>query len=1384
MADFDWDKPATDEFAWDTAPEWDTPVKQSKAELAKQYMDSAKQGSMDWSNNLTGVAESGLSLATGAGSMLTGLVPAAMQKLNDSSVDFEKQYAANIDRTTYEPREQLGKDLVEKSGKFINDTLVPGVMGAQGLPYVNTAAVPLRAGLSALGKNLRKAGEKAPSKVESAIAELNSKEESKVDPNLEFYKQEAERKRQEALGIIQVDPNGIARTAEQERSQPRVEEKATNGPDGQMALFDIPENLRQPTKYEAVPGDWRVDENGIPIKADLSMEAQNLQEPLQRNLWGDELAPKHEQEAPRGLTDAIDSMDWAHKRGALKKTLLGHDLEAPGTLEAAKMAAENQANRNPHGSPLIEMNSGIKVSREAIEKLRFLRDEIPVTTDKGYKLSIGEAGPVKRNEANQWLVDNTHTPTEGDRSLVAKDIHGRVVAYVDLSHVEGNTFTPKDVKVSAEAQRKGIATALYNEAERRGWTIKESPYKTDAGSAFRKGFNAKQGQVTELNSGLKPSWGQKDTIEPLKAIPGIGNRLREVGHAMIQSPEEAIKLAKERPDVSQGLIDKTLSLNNMMTKGGTYLKAKVNNPVVHYVVDKFLGAENRGKAEIADKVHQTYLPTLRDLSGKERTEVFTLLNAADLNKKTITPELMNKWGLSDKQKAFITLHNERMADVLGKINSAREAVGKKPIEAREAYSAMNMTGDYRKVVKVGEQVVGVIGSNSMTFGKNSLKNLEKNLKEKNPTYEFGPLVKANETTRTKGSPHEAFMDVLKTLGEDNPHMKEFLNTLAEVAKDDASNYMGMQKHTLTKKGVFGMEGRKEWLSPEENAKQFFENQVRYMENAYNWAHITEAAKDVNKVLRDKDVIDKQPKAIKMGEDYMANAIGLNTSKVGKAMNTLIHTPLELLGYGPSVGREGVSLARKTANTMVLSLNPFFLAINIMQPMAAMPGLSSMLRSVGGSKSLTFGIGDMTKAAWTLTKPKSMLSGLEKGALDYAKDNHIYSTDMVEHANQVEKGTRYYGTKVLQGPAAMVEQATRAQMYMGLVHMLDSAGITPKAGLYEQAHRFTDMAMNNYAAIEKPPIYNALGDAGSMAYNLKSYGHNEISRWALYARELGEHGNAKPILTQMATTIALAGVMGLPFFSQWDDLYSYITKKLGSPRSLSLDTIAMSEKVGKHLGPKGAYALSNGLFSIAGADMSKRVGLGDVVPSHVSDAAFAGAGKLGSAVKAGVGAVMDPSNPDKWKALGYNVAPQVAQGPMDVSMYQKNGLAYSKDPENIHPVAKRNDTDILMKKIGLTGINESVQKTKNYENSQITKAIMEYRTQGLHQIAQDLFNNRPINPKAIERYFKNGQGDGKSFEMDLQNLAQKQNMDPRTYQVIRDAASQRIPQVRELQRITQ
>lgn len=1281
---------------------------------------------------LTGTGETLLSLGTGALGGALGWIPAAMQKANGATDSFEDLYAKNMEAMTFQPRTEAGQEMTGNVGEAINRYVLPAATAVQGLPYANTLA-PL---VGAVGKNLSRTRLEVPKPVEApkpveqpktGVAAM--KEELKAPAPAPVAKQPVLSPMESMARDLGAEP-----FAKAEEFNPMT----------QMA--------EQLPEFESSSRAW---------KAQDAVDARNaaFEQEARKNAALDINAERYRnrENAPTGAAEHAREVEAAR---AVEQVQRDSELAQRSQQGAQAGVFEPHANMyRPYEEVFAQENGQVR----PLSKTEFIETLDNLAKEPGTAFVM----PENITEAYKQYLEH---PAHGQM-----DLFGAHEVPVQASHKTLAEMTPAEKTKFTKAGKK---LGITPEMQERMRMQEMFPGETKLHANF-------DPEAFKL-AGLGANFGKS----PMLNVPGIGDRLKSIGNAMIETPEAAIDLALKAPDVAQNSVQKAV---NALTKGGAFLKAKVNNPVVHFTVDRFLKADGLAKAEVFEKLHTNYLGSLRDLSKAERTEAFELLNLADLNQKTITPEMMAKYSLSDNLKNFITQHQTMMNDVLGKINAAREATGKKPITGREAYSAMSMTGDFRKVVYKmidgKQEVVGVIGADSKTLGPRSLTAIEKKVLEKDATLSFGPLQDMSKTSRSaKGTPHEAFQDVLATLGEDNPHIAEFVNTLKEVAKDDPSNYLGMQKHTMQKKGVFGMEGRKFWESTEDNARAFFENQLRYAESAYNWSHLAEAAKDVNEVIRHPEVVAKQDQAIRLADDYMQNALGINPSRMGKALNDFTNAAFGSIGLGPSYPKAAISGARAVANTWMLSLSPAFIGMQIIQAPAVIPAMTALLRGRGLAPKttwLTQGMDYFAQSGMTFTKAAmgKELTSVERGALDYAKKNHVYATDMVEHANQIEKGAGYYTTKITQTPAAIAEQGTRAQVYMTFVHMLDDAGLSTKAGLYEQAQRMTDMAMVNYSAIEKPAFYNSLGPIGSMAYNLKSFAHNEISKWSMFAREIAETGNPAPLLTQMATTIALAGVMGLPFFSQWEAMYDFITKKLGKPRSLALDVQEMSKSVGKELGPNAAFALSNGAPTMLGVDLSTRLGLGDVLPSSAADASFAGGGKLFEMGKATGRAVLNPSE-ENLKSAAINLAPPVAQGPLDIAWYQKNGIAYSKDPEKLRPMARRNDADVLFKKIGLTGINESSQKLATYQNAQLDKAYTEYRTKAMQTIAQDLFRNRPIDPKTLDKYFKTGQGDPTTFARDIERVAVDMNLDPQTAIMLKQSASQRIPQLRSLQRRAQ
>lgn len=982
---------------------------------------------------------------------------------------------------------------------------------------------------------------------------------------------------------------------------------------------------------------------------------------------------------------------------------------------------------------------------------------------------------LRKNNVPQPVVNQLLTLAENARG---KDAANRTFsnllkeAGIDGFFYRNTAESPKQLKLETLANRKGV--------EKRKEIISNS---VDPESFVTWNPN----NYTSLYSDKSVNPYNSDIVNMHSGIPFTRehwNKLREVGNAMIENAQQAIEFAKNVPDVDQTMVQRGI---NALTKGGSYLKAKVNSPVVHFAVDRLLAAEGAAKSAINEKIHGEYLTALRELSKQEFEDAYKILNQADQTQRAITPEAMTRHGISPKVQEAVIKHQELMADVLNQVNAARELAGKKPVTSRQGYSAMNMSGDFRKVVYKTingvREVVGVISANSKTFGKNSLTKLEKLIGEKNPEYEFGPLQDLSTSrTITKGTPDAAFMDVLNTIGENNPNFAEFLKTLDEVHRDNPSNFLGMQQHAMQKKGVWGMEGRKQWLTGSENAKSFFENQVRYAESAYQWGEFSKAGLEISEVLHDPVVLKNHPNASKLAQEYLNNAMGLQTSRMGKAVDAAFDALFAPFGIGPSFPKQGIRVAKEVANTAMMSLSPTFLAIQLLQPVASLPGMVMYLRGKGMD---SWAVAGSAKAMGTLYKISTgkPLNAIERGAVEYAKKNHVYATDMVQHSMDTQKGPLHYTRTITQAPQAHIETGTRASVFHTLVQTLHDGGLTPEKGLYEQAQRFTDLAMNNYSNMEKPMIYNALGPLGSMAYNLKSFAHNEISRWSMYAREIPNSGDAKPLLAQMATTIAFAGLMGLPFYSQWEQLYGFITKKLGEPRSLTLDTMKLSEDVGKHLGPKGAYALSHGMFATVGADISSRIGLGDVIPSSAADAAFAGGGKLVEMGKATGRAMINPSE-ENLKSAATNLAPPFLQGLAKDAWYTKGNLGYSIDPTNLKPTAELNDQDRLLGKLGILGINKSVQQTKNYELGQLDREFKGIRDKAMNTIAQDIFRDRAVLQKTIDKYFIDGQGDPKSFEAEVNALATKMNLSPNQLALLRDSASNSITRQRSLMRRVQ
>lgn len=868
-------------------------------------------------------------------------------------------------------------------------------------------------------------------------------------------------------------------------------------------------------------------------------------------------------------------------------------------------------------------------------------------------------------------------------------------------------------------------------------------------------------------------WKQKPEMDQLKKVAGIRERLANFIPTNA-TPDDVVAVAKGMKDVDQNVAQRAI---NTFTKGGLYQAEKTNNPIIKFTVDKVLNADRLARADVRDYIHDSLAPAMRDLSKAEMTEIATVLNHADKVQVPVTPEFLRNQGFSEKQIAFAEAHRQTMDASFDAINRAREAAGLDPISKRVAYAAMNFTGDYRKLVYTLDEdgnktVVGAIGAKT-AWG---LKGIEKQLKKANPEYviEAKPRYMGGNAGEKGGSAVLAVQQALSLLAENDPNTKAFLDVMEQIKTSEAYDYLNTRSHTKAKKGVFGAEGRKPWESAEQNAKDFMDAQLQYAEAALKWGHLSDAANDVKKVLA-SDV--DMPNAKQWSEQYLQNALGINPSATGRAFEKAVNQFWESSGIGRTIPAKTQMYSRKAVNTMLLGLNPGFLAANLVQPMLSLPAMTTFLKG-RGIDALTTGYDSTFKAGLTLFKEKvGKLSDLEQAAVKYAHDNHVFGSDLVDTSNISRKNAEFYLDKTGNFLASNVESGTRKLVYYSFVHMLNDNGLGRDFGL---AQNLTDIAMNNYSPVERPQVFNALGPVGDLAANLSSFKHNELSRLAMFAREVGNDANAAPFLMQIATQVAAAGMTGTIAFAEADWLYRQITKAFGAPDSLSRVVIDFSEGLTENA--KGKYLASHGVFSALGIDMSKRLGISDVIPDSLPEAMFPGGSKLVDVGAAGLSAI---SNPDELnlKRFAREAAPGVMTGPMDRAWFSKDTpqgeLAINR--RTLKGQVIRDEADKMAKNLGFTGIHESVEKQKLFDLQQRGIGYQELRNAVFKKMTNQMFTTGKVDPKLIENYAKY-EGDMSTLETALERFAKESSASMVDLAKLRAVAARSLPQQKQGQRV--
>ena len=1098
-------------------------------------------------------------------------------------------------------------------------------------------------------------------------------------------------------------------------------------------------------QYGTHEGIGRVDENGMPIRADLSMEAQNLQNPLQRNLWGDELGPALDQ--TRSMTDALDTLQHGPFKGDARDAALAAlgEPRATGFMNRQRgVASEDMA--KAAGVTIQRTSKGLVALKDGKEVGRL---ESNMTPEQNKGLGHDKEYPASIDIVK---VDDSVKGSGVGRALYqawAEDHGGNIAPSGKTTQAAWNQWKrnfPEKVDdfVNMEAQR------IRNGASE-SQVLSNITDKNIANQIVLKAYEAGRDPFKSQRGHIRVPSSQKGAADQINKMGIFKNN---IGHLLAdnRTPTELIEAVKGQPDIP-AISDFSF------TKGGDYMTARTKNPVVKYGVDAYQNASRNIAGQQKRLVHDIYAQASRDLPKKDFIEAVQALRKAEEIGKPFTDEQLARAGLSQGARDFVRLHEVTMKEVLPKLNEALQLAGFEPVKARDAHLASKLNGQFRQVMTKDGKVVGAIGDTTKAGLKKQLAEFSKLYPDTvaSPVSFHGP-------GRQRGMGD--FLDTLNFMAKHDPDVAEFSQRVNDMMGSDILNYRGAKTHTMDKKGVPGLPGNRPWESAYQNAKDTVDAQIAYFNKVIEMSELAKADEMV-KPLLEGDI--GMPNAQSYLKQYRDMHLGRNPTKIGKAVEDVFGGLAQYTGgRSTQIGR-GLDVGRNLLNKKLLTLNPGFLYGNFLQPIKALPEMAAYLRAHGADGYLLEGSAADTAIAVASHAAGKPVAAHMKGAFEFARESGMDVTDLLEHPNNARKSVGSLLETGLQKPAEVIESSTRQMMFFTMVDILHKNGVTKQEGLYTAAAKLTDKAMGNYSMAESPIALQNLGPLSAGPRNLSTYKFNELNRMMEFLRLAKDKNKYAPLVTSIGMQTFFAGLMGTFAYSEADQVVRWATKLMGKPTSITEELIKRGND--KLIGPLTVNDLSYGVHNSVNMDMTRRVGMGSVVDlENPYNLVMPGVGAVGTAAMSAKELLVNPNVATAKRALVDILPGSSVLEPMLFSKELANGNTLGINKNTGKGTVERTPTEQTIRRFGFTSARESRERTLEHERGETNQYYADKQRTILERMAVDAQQRGSIDPKYVQQYkdahgFEDKPGE---FDKKLQAMALDHNTSALIRNTIKDA----------------
>lgn len=799
-----------------------------------------------------------------------------------------------------------------------------------------------------------------------------------------------------------------------------------------------------------------------------------------------------------------------------------------------------------------------------------------------------------------------------------------------------------------------------------------------------------KGRAKKLWNSLEEEKRQKAVVETtpgktsedaIASITGLHKIVEDVAPIHERSVEEMLPIITSSPDTKMGMLARSWRTGAQLTG------FEKKNVLIRYVGDIVNNAvrsyEVKAKNVLKDK-EAGVITKIEALPMKERTQVREAMRAMEGKEGTIDTSL---W--TDKQKEAYTAYRKAMDDGFTYMNEVRALLGLKPLKYRPNYLPSRWDGDFLIPVYDKDNVM----VHAITTGtKMGAKNALKKMRELHPEYNFGEIEYRSITQHSKDL-EASQRSVMQMLANDDPALESIQRVFEELLAAQTYGTQNFKKHfeAKRKEGMGGFEGGKEWLSPEQNAKEGFQSDMRYLEQLYKWGELQKAGQKINKLLSNPEVLRTQKNAVKFAKNYWEGVSGHGT-KTAKVLDGV----LDLFGEYSTLGAGNVRDIGKTLKTLMtlhfLGLgNIAYMGSQAWQPLQMAPAWMYYLEQKGAKANKAI---SEVKADLDSVAPMEMKSQFGKEASKWAHDNHIadsYILDEITDAGSAKMARSLEDMAQYITPAK-IEIFSRYNAFMRYAHFLNDSGV-PKMQALEAAAKITDMSMTNYHMHERPMIYRNLGFVGDMASSFTTFKHNQWQQLNAFGRNPKQW---KALTALIGMQLVSGGLMGLYARDEIDT----IIKKINSS-GLFEDYIPTTRET--LLRKDWAdLAVFGGVSAVTGMDMSSKFSAADVIPNGLTEA-FLPFANSWAKMADGLSEMVSRRSDESVRQFAHSVAPTSLKWTLEdpVVFGEKHGST-TIDPQSDKGLAKRTPFDRAARMMGAYSINEARQRFAVMEEKNQTK----------------------------------------------------------------------------------